>query len=438
LLAESLRGRAQKVLMVLTDGCQNHLWLGAKAEKCACDGEKACALNATCVGDISKWYNWVMTYVPGTRIIAVGVGDATTICKDQLLLAAGSDPLNVYNPQDWSQLLSLVETITATACTADNVPCPGCCGICTCGQCIAPTACRNPDACNTGVLVDGCCTTEEVLCETLPCKFGFCDDVAGCVYDDIKCQSDTECIHWECVDSAVCDGTPILDANGNPPAACGGTVIHQCEAPADCDDGLVCTIDDCVNFKCTWTDIVCTGDNDFCATTTCKPSKGCTTDRKTNCDDKNICTADSCNPTKGCEFIEIPCPALEDPDCFYSICDPIDGCATLPKDCAAEGFKAENCTVPACNETCYSQYICAAPPPASDEGIPDEVILVSTLTTAAVAGIVIAAVLLAAGLGGGAAVAIAQVAAGGGAVVTASNPLYAGSGIGGDNPLNQM
>jgi len=121
-----------------------------------------------------------------------------------------------------------------------------------------------------------------------------------------------------------------------------------------------------------------------------------------------------------------------------TICDKVTGCGYVPYDCAQQGFVAGNCTLPACNVTgCYNKYNCVAPPPTSTEGVPTTVILVSTLTTAAVAGIVIAAVLLAAGLGGGAAVAIAQVAAGGGAVVTASNPLYAGVGIGGDNPLNQ-
>jgi hypothetical protein len=439
-LSKSTRGRSQKVLILLTDGCQNHLYTIADgAIKCACATEKICAENATCVGDITKWYQWVEENIPGTRIIVVGVGGADTICKDQLLLAAGGDPLNVYNPESWSALLELVETITATACTADSTPCAGCCGLCNCGQCIPPEECISPDKCTNGILDNtGCCTTNTIVCDKIPCKFEYCDKAKGCLYDDIQCPAATTCELWACNDSFTCKVGPNLDTNGNVKPECTTQKLCDCKTDTDCDDRNNCTTDTCdpVSCKCSNPLVKCT-DSDECNAWVCKPKEGCVVTVK-KCDDRDKCTTDECIPTLvgGCKFTPITCKAPAD-KCQYSQCNAQIGCETFPVDCTKQGFIAENCTVPACNETCYDQFICAAPPPTSTETGPDTVVLVSTLTTAAVAGIVIAAVLLAAGLGGGAAVAIAQVAAGGGAVMTASNPLYAGTGIGGDNPLNQ-
>jgi hypothetical protein len=436
MLAKSTRGKAQKVLILLTDGCQNHIWdpIANKATPCGCSSEKACATNFTCVNDITVNYNWVEQNLPGTRIIVVGVGTADTICKDQLTLAAGGDSLNVYTPQNWDQLLTLVETITATACTADNALCPGCCGICTCGQCLPPTDCLNPDACNNGTLVDGCCTTKALTCPKQPCKFEYCDAKQGCLYDPIECPPDETCVKYTCNNSYVCEGSKKYNTDGSEIPACTTVVVYKCVNDSQCDDKSVCTKDTCQNHECVNTYIPCDPD-DKCVSWTCFPKTGCQASRIT-CNDKSNCTADRCDPKEGCKFDPVPCPPAKT-KCEYVICDAKQGCLVLPKDCRDDGFVPGNCTVPACNETCYNQYICTAPPPTSEETFPETVVLVSTLTTAAVAGIVIAAVLLAAGLGGGAAVAIVQAAGAGGAVVTASNPLYAGAGIGGDNPLNQ-
>jgi len=241
-----------------------------------------------------------------------------------------------------------------------------------------------------------------------------------------------------CNNSQICEGQKKTNPDGTPIAACTSVVVYKCVNDSQCNDNSACTTDTCQNHDCVNTPISCKA-NDYCNSYVCKPSTGCVV-TTLKCNDKNNCTVDTCDPTVkgGCVYTDVSnqCPKPKD-TCQYVICDPIDGCTVLPRNCSAEGFTPGNCTVPACNETCYNQYICAAPPPSSSETFPQTVVLVSTLTTAAVAGIVIAAVLLAAGLGGGAAVAVAQIAAGGGAVVTASNPLYAGSTIGGDNPLNQ-
>jgi hypothetical protein len=455
MLATSPRGKAQKILILLTDGCQNHLWVPASsgapfqgaAVKCACGSESACAADPTCVGDITTWYNWVEQNVPGTRIIVVGVGGAGTICKDQLLLAAGGDSTNVFNPQDWNQLQTLVESISATACTADNTPCPGCCGLCTCGLCIPPNQCRDANNCSKGVLNNGtqCCGFEDVICPPKPCKFEVCEPtLGGCIYQDKRCNPTEQCIQYACnTSSNYCEASKIL-VNGVPPSGCATVVPCSCTNNSACDDRNNCTTDVCTNCKCTNTQIQCPA-SDECNLRTCKSKEGgCVSIPRVPCNDNDNCTIDSCNPKVlgGCVYTNRTCPPPKD-SCTLVKCDKKDGCVYYPRDCAVELAKvarAQNCSTPVCNVTrgCYwSNETCVVPLPTSSEGVPTTVVLASVLTTAAVAGIVIGAVLLAAGLGGGAAVAIAQVAGGGGAVVTASNPLYAGTGTASDNPLNR-
>jgi hypothetical protein len=256
------------------------------------------------------------------------------------------------------------------------------------------------------------------------------------LYDPIECPPEETCTKYSCNNSFVCEASKKYNTDGTEIPACTTVVVYKCVNDSQCDDRDTCTKDTCENHDCVNVYQPCQAD-DECTSWTCFPKQGCVKSEKP-CADNDVCTTDTCDPKKpgGCVFTPITCDDPKD-SCKYVICDKNAGCTVLPRDCSKEGYKAENCTVPACNETCYNQYICAAPPPTSTETFPEVVVLTAALTSAAVAGIVIAAVLLAAGLGGGAAVAIAQVAAGGGAVVTASNPLYAGSGIGGDNPLNQ-
>jgi hypothetical protein len=117
-------------------------------------------------------------------------------------------------------------------------------------------------------------------------------------------------------------------------------------------------------------------------------------------------------------------------------CDREIGCFEAPNPCT--NYTAYNCTVPACNTTCYNKYICETPPITSTEGVPPTTIIVAaTLGTAAVAGIVIAGVAAAVALGGGAAFAIAQASAAGTVAMTASNPIFKPPGTDGDNPLHK-
>jgi len=433
------RPKATKVLIVLTDGCQNHLWDAAtdKAIKCACSTEKICAQNTTCTGDITAWFNWVRKTVPGVTILSVGVGDSTSICPEQLLLAAGGDTTNVYNPTSWTELNNIVKTISATACSANAVTCTGCCGLCNCGKCILAPGCKDTNKCLLGKFDNAtqCCGTVPQVCPIPSCTTASCDPLKGCQTKPIVCKTSTDpCIEWACNSTtAVC----LQRKAATAPATCNGP-IPECVNNSDCARGSdPCTVYACALGKCVSSSLNC-GKSDNCTTRYCQPNFGCKNATKT-CNDQNVCTDDSCDPTVlfGCVFkTRAPCPKPKS-QCFDSICDPRSGCIDIPVNCTQYGYvpSAVNCTIPACNMTCYNKYICIAPTPISQETFPQTVILASALGTAAIAGIVIGAAVLLAGLGTAAGVAIVGAAGAGGVALVAHNPTYVPSGAAGNNVL---
>jgi hypothetical protein len=158
------------------------------------------------------------------------------------------------------------------------------------------------------------------------------------------------------------------------------------------------------------------------------------------CNDADNCTLDTCDGKVfgGCVFTNVAknCPIPEDP-CKKSLCHRERGCIEVPVNCSERGFYASvaNCTVPACNRTCYDLFVCTIPPPNGVENFPTTVVLATALGTAAIIGIVIGAAVLVVGLGGAAGVAIAGAAGAGGVALVAQNPIYAPSGASGTNAL---
>jgi len=375
------------------------------------------------------------------KIIAVGVGDSTTICTDQLLTLAGGDPTNMYNPQSWQQLQTIVQTISATACTTNDTLCPGCCGLCTCGVCYPAVNCFDQDKCNTGVVDPNtqCCTTQPVTCTPGPCQSSTCLPATGCSFSNVTCKPAPQgaCYEWYCnTTSVVCATRPLVPL----PVTCTNATIPECVVDSDCGNGRSkCENDTCVNSKCVHTTVVCPP-SDKCNSIVCKPASGCTTTEQ-DCNDGNACTTDSCNPLTGCVYKNVTCPDYKDP-CLITYCDTQYGCLNktgvdeLP---ICSNLTAANCSQVKCsNKTCFLQYYCVTPGPTSAESWPvSTVVLASTITGAAVAGIVIAAIVLVIGIGGGAAVAIAGAAGAGGVVSVQSNPLYSAAGTSGTNPLSQ-
>jgi hypothetical protein len=151
-------------------------------------------------------------------------------------------------------------------------------------------------------------------------------------------------------------------------------LVSVCMADSDCNDGVVCTDDTCVNGTCTHTNNtvscddgnactandacsggICVGDppppcddGNACTANTCNPATGLCENPTVTCDDANACTDDSCNPATGCVFTPNDANTCTD----NSLCTPTDLCqggvcvGQNPTVCTPD---ADICTTEACN-----------------------------------------------------------------------------------------
>lgn len=76
-----------------------------------------------------------------------------------------------------------------------------------------------------------------------------------------------------------------------------------CTRDVDCDDGVACTLDRCIDGTCDRTpdDARCTA-TACTSDVRCLPDEGGCIEEVTVCDDMIACTDDSCNPSTGCVF----------------------------------------------------------------------------------------------------------------------------------------
>jgi hypothetical protein len=165
-------------------------------------------------------------------------------------------------------------TCQGGACVAGDDPCDD--GIeCTVDTCVEETqSCQNdPD--------DGACADDGN-----PCTAGSCDpEQGGCILAPVN--EGGACEIGACV--STCDA---------------GVCAGCCTGDADCDDGVDCTADACVDGVCVNTPDdgycddadVCTGEE------TCDPVLGCVAGTPLFCDDGDACTANLCDPESGCYF----------------------------------------------------------------------------------------------------------------------------------------
>jgi hypothetical protein len=178
---------------------------------------------------------------------------------------------------------------------------------CNQGQCSgAQTLCTSPDSCNTAT-----CNPQNGQCQTTNCPTPtFCDN-----------QNPTgSCV--SCDDAYPCPGNLVCD-NG----LCVG-----CQSAADCDQGNACTITQCINQTCVYSERLCTG-GDQCNEPICHPTYGCQLAPLSNtpCNDGNNCTtSDSCHMGE-CSGDDV-------------ICVPYDTCST--SSCNASTGQCENIGCP--------------------------------------------------------------------------------------------
>ena len=111
--------------------------------------------------------------------------------------------------------------------------------------------------------------------------------------------------------------------------------------PGGCDDGVSCTLDECIGGAC-----VRTPDDASCAEgEQCNPASGCTTDRCTSdaeCGDDSV----TCNGVETCtdegRCVVLPAIPCDDSDpCTEDLCDPAaGGCVAQPVDGDGDGAPA--------------------------------------------------------------------------------------------------
>jgi len=242
---------------------------------------------------------------------ACTVGD---VCKDKVCLKGKLKGCDDANP------------CTADSCDAKSGKCIQDGGLKDGSSCDADgSLCSNKDACKSGKCAPG--------------KLLNCDDGNPCTDD--KCDAKKGCVHTAntkaCnADNSVCTVSDV----------CKATVCTK-GAKKNCDDGSVCTSDNCDDTKgciyvansnqCDADSSVCTV-GDFCKDKVCTPGK------KKSCDDSNPCTNDVCHPTKGCVHgpNNIPCddgnPCSSGDYCLNTKCQSgknVCDCQTN-KDCAAK------------------------------------------------------------------------------------------------------
>ena len=178
------------------------------------------------------------------------------------------------------------------------------------------------------------CNSDSGKCETVPAQEGFaCDDVDSCTVGD-SCQEGTcaGSIPANCNDGNPCT-TDLCDANlgcqhedntlpcqdGN---AC--TIGDQCGggeclagAPADCDDGNICTEDSCSpESGCQHQNnsLPCQ-DGNACTLGDQCVNGACMSETTLDCDDKNPCTDDTCTPAGGCQHSNNAAPCSDQNAC---------------------------------------------------------------------------------------------------------------------------
>jgi len=286
-----------------------------------------------------------------------------------------------------------VNQVSAAICATTLKDCgAGCCGLCDCGNCLAPDHCDST-GCQTAKSNGICCVNDTPFCAVpdkctkFTCNNDQCDfSAVPCLADNAcftyacdkttgVCQptavsapgQDDACMKWSCdtrqfqwVQKPVpCTGKdPCLDylcdpvegckaVKKNPlPTECVAIAACQCTPSDKCFNGA------CVSGDCVFTAINC-DDNDACTTDSCADGacvhvpincddgSPCTIDACTAgscvhtanlCDDGNLCTTDTCDVNSGCHSALIECD--DSSVCTNDACDTKTGkCAFTPISC---------------------------------------------------------------------------------------------------------
>ena len=183
--------------------------------------------------------------------------------------------------------------------------------------CTSVSECADSDPCTTGI-----CTGNHCVFEAVP---NCCDVTADC--DDGKNLTEDYCVLslHQCGHFGGAPADEICDSDasctfGNPcvvDACVNGVCVHTgkpkcCLDIFDCDDGLSCTFNKCIDHLCVSSFLYACDDGQSCTmdtltaacacnfTQTSGCGKGC--GEAAACNDKNPCTLDACTPAGQCSW----------------------------------------------------------------------------------------------------------------------------------------
>ena len=191
-------------------------------------------------------------------------------------------------------------------------------------ECDVDGDCNDSNACTTDTCSGCLCVHTPVVCnDNDPCTADSCDPSAGC-------QHTTLADGAPCPDNTLCNGDETCLAGVCVP----GT-------PLECDDGEVCTIDDCSpTAGFVFTPDPC-NDDDPCTADSCEPGVGCQNTVVANgtpcpdgdpCDGDEVCVDDECAAPD-----DLVCD--DGDECSVDSCTTGAGCTHEP----VEGFDGTSC-----------------------------------------------------------------------------------------------
>ncbi|MCC7536782.1 MAG: hypothetical protein IT379_11240, partial [Deltaproteobacteria bacterium] len=155
-------------------------------------------------------------------------------------------------------------------------------------------------------------------------------------------------------DAGDAGDAPDGRADGGPDGARPDTGPVACTRDGECDDGIACTVDRCVDDLCEHGP-----DDGLCATTRCTaavrclPDEGGCVEETLVCDDGISCTDDSCAPASGCVYTPNDARCAAGATCDLGVLGCRGGSCSSHADCA----DADLCNTDRCVDG-----ICEHPP----------------------------------------------------------------------------
>jgi len=223
---------------------------------------------------------------------------------------------------------------------------------------------------------DGSCVGATSTCPSAACTPPFpsrsqtwvrCDLATGtCDFDTLPCRTPSDpCYDTACHSpTGICiTGCATFECGTGPDGVGPCKESFDCSVDADCDDGNICTSDDCSFGLCSNHPITCF-DGDRCTRDTCHPDVGCILrpfDPDVCPDDGIACTQNVCSAGTGCEGAEPPRDhACDDGNpCTVDRCDPVNGAPGT--GCAHEFLcdDGDGCTLDGCDLDASNQPVCS-------------------------------------------------------------------------------